>query len=64
MKAKELVSLTVVELKEKIEGWEEEMFNLRFQSKMGELSNPLRFRIVRRDIARAKTVIASKNRAA
>jgi large subunit ribosomal protein L29 len=57
MKAKELRELSAAELKEKIEGLEEELFNLRFQSKMGQLSNPVRLRIVRREVAQAKTVL-------
>ena len=43
---------------------EEELFNLRFQAKMGQLSNPLRLRIVRHDIARVKTLISEKTSAA
>ena len=43
---------------------EEELFNLRFQAKMGQLSNPVRLRIVRRDIARVKTLLGDKARAA
>jgi large subunit ribosomal protein L29 len=52
------------ELKEKSAALEEELFNLRFQAKMGQLSNPVRMRIVRRDIARVKTLIGDKARAA
>ncbi|MBD3419581.1 MAG: 50S ribosomal protein L29 [Chitinivibrionales bacterium] len=58
MKAKELRELSPVEVTEKIEGLEEEYFNLRFQAKLGQLSNPLRLRDVRREIARAKTVLS------
>jgi large subunit ribosomal protein L29 len=64
MKPNELRELSEKELAEKIDAWEEELFNLRFQAKLGQLSNPLRLRIVRRDIARAKTLAAEKTRAA
>ena len=60
MKITEVRPLSIPELKEKAEALEEELFNLRFQEKMGQLSNPIRLRIVRRDIARIKTVIAEK----
>jgi len=60
MKARELRELSPAELAEKIACLEEELFNLRFQQKMGQLSNPLRLRIVRRDIARATTLLHQK----
>jgi large subunit ribosomal protein L29 len=50
-------------LKEKAGALEEELFNLRFQETMGQLSNPVRLRIVRRDIARIKTIITEKKSA-
>jgi large subunit ribosomal protein L29 len=37
-----------------------EQFNLRFQRASGQLQNTARVRIVRRDLARAKTVGAEK----
>lgn len=57
MKAKELRDLAAEELKEKLSELQEELFNLRFQTKFGQLGNPLRMRIVKRDIARARTVL-------
>jgi len=60
MKIAEIKPLSVQELREKALALEEELFNLRFQAKMGQLSNPVRLRIVRRDIARVKTMIAQK----
>jgi large subunit ribosomal protein L29 len=39
---------------------EEELFNLRFQAKMGQLANALQLRMVRRAIGRTKTIIAEK----
>jgi large subunit ribosomal protein L29 len=60
MKIAEIKSMALQELKEKSAVLEEELFNLRFQAKMGQLSNPVRMRIVRRDIARVKTLIGDK----
>ena len=37
-----------------------EQFNLRFQKASGQLQNTARVRIVRRDIARVKTIAAQK----
>ena len=62
MKAALLRELSVAELKEKVDNLEEEHFNLRFQAKLGQLSNPLRLRVVRRDIARAATILNQKMR--
>jgi large subunit ribosomal protein L29 len=62
MKTHELRQLSVKELSEKAASLEEEIFNLRFQAKLGQLSNPLRLRIVRKDIARAQTVLTEKKR--
>ena len=41
-----------------------EQFNLRFQRASGQLQNTARVRVVRRDIARVKTVAAQKRAAA
>jgi large subunit ribosomal protein L29 len=40
-----------------------EQFNLRFQRASGQLQNTARVRVVRRDIARAKTLAALKRAA-
>ena len=39
-----------------------EQFNLRFQRASGQLENTSRVRVVRRDIARIKTILAQKAR--
>jgi len=41
-----------------------EQFNLRFQKASGQLQNTARVRVVRRDIARVKTVASQKRAAA
>ncbi|APF17661.1 50S ribosomal protein L29 [Caldithrix abyssi] len=58
MKSKEdLKGLTLDELKAKLEEAKEEYENLLLQKATHELSNPLRIRTVRREIARIKTFI-------
>ena len=41
-----------------------EQFNLRFQRASGQLANTARVRVVRRDIARIKTIAGQKRTAA
>ncbi len=41
-----------------------ERFNLRFQKASGQLQNTARVRVVRRDLARVKTIAAQKRAAA
>jgi len=57
MRASELRDLEIDKVKEKIGDLEEELFNLRFRRGIDELDNPLRIRSLRRDIARARTVL-------
>ena len=45
------------ELKAKLVELKKEQFNLRFKVASGEMDNPSRIRIVRREIARIKTVL-------
>lgn len=61
MKVKDVRDLSQEEILKKVDMWEEELFNLRFQARLGQLANPLQLRFVRRDIARAKTVIKQKS---
>ncbi len=55
-----LTDLTVDELKEREATMRKELFNLRFQSAIGHIENPNRFREVRREIARLLTAIQAK----
>ena len=57
VKARELRTLTRAELEQRLREAREELFNLRFQHKTGQLGNPLRIREVRKDIARLITVL-------
>ncbi|OQX86520.1 50S ribosomal protein L29 [candidate division KSB1 bacterium 4484_87] len=51
------MEMTQKELQNKLEDLLEEMQNLRFQHATHQLDNPLRLRMVRKDIARIKTVL-------
>ena len=59
MKAEELRGKTLDQLKEQLLDLKKEQFNLRFQKASGQLENTARVRVVRRDIARIKTVLAA-----
>jgi len=60
MKAKEFRNLTTAEIEQKIKSLKEELFNLRFQIATGQLDNPARISQVRKDIARAKTILRER----
>jgi len=60
MKASEFSNLTTAEIEQKINSFKEELFNLRFQLATGQLDNPVRLRELRKEIARAKTVIRER----
>ena len=60
MKAAELKDLSTAELEQKLADLKAELFNLRFQHAINQLDNPLRLNVVRKDIARVKTIIREK----
>jgi large subunit ribosomal protein L29 len=62
MKAEDLRVKTPDQLKTDLSQLRKEQFNLRFQRASGQLENTSRVRIVRRDIARIKTILAQKAR--
>lgn len=64
MKAETLRELSTEELNKKVVELKEELFNLRFQMATGQLENPMQLKQVRKDIARAKTVICEREIAA
>ena len=59
-KFSELLKTPVVDLKNKINDLRKESLNLRFQKSSGQLEKTARIRIVRRQIARIKTIINNK----
>jgi large subunit ribosomal protein L29 len=64
MKASDIRAKTVDELKQQVDELSKEAFNLRFQKASGQLENTARVRQVRRDIARIKTILGERARAA
>jgi large subunit ribosomal protein L29 len=62
MKASELQELPVEELKKRLADEEESLANLRFQLATSQLESPVKVRLVRRDIARIKTVLRARER--
>ncbi len=61
MKAAKWRDLSEDEIKQKLTELTEEVFNLRFQLSMGTAKNPSRVRQVRRDLARARTILGERN---
>ena len=57
VKAEALRVKTPDELKAQLIDLKKEQFNLRFQAAGGQVENPSRAKIVRREIARIKTVL-------
>ncbi len=60
VKASEMRAQTSDELKTKLVSLKKEQFNLRFKVASGENENSSRIRIIRREIARLKTVLTEK----
>jgi large subunit ribosomal protein L29 len=61
MKSPDLRNMTSDELRHELENMYEELFNLRFQLSTNQLTNHNRIRQVKRDIARAKTVLRERD---
>ena len=60
MKAGDARAMTPDQLSDELMKLKKEQFNLRFQRATGQLENTGRVRIVRRDIARIKTIATQK----
>jgi len=57
MKANEFTSMRKEQLTEKVAELKKDLFTLRFQLATGQLQNTMQITAVKRDIARAKTVL-------
>lgn len=57
MKANEFTSMSKEQLTEKVAELKKDLFTLRFQLATGQLQNIMQITAVKRDIARAKTVL-------
>ncbi|KPJ60975.1 MAG: 50S ribosomal protein L29 [Latescibacteria bacterium DG_63] len=57
MKPQDIREMTMTEITMKLSDLEEELFNLRFRNSMKQLDDSLRIRIIKRDIARLKSIL-------
>ena len=60
MKMSDVKVLSPDQVKDEVLKLKKEQFNLRFQRATGQLENSSRVRVVRRDIARVKTIAQQK----
>ncbi len=63
MAEKDIKTLGIEDLNKELLDLRREQFNLRMQRGTGQLSNPARFKVVRRQIARIKTRMTELSRA-
>jgi large subunit ribosomal protein L29 len=56
MRAKQVRELSRDELRQKEREVAEEVFRLRMRKSTGQLDNPMRLRLLRKDLARIKTI--------
>ncbi len=61
MKAHEYRQLSDAELRKRIQDEEENLSHLKFQKVIGQLENPMKMGLVRKDIARMKTVLRARD---
>ncbi|MBI4914734.1 MAG: 50S ribosomal protein L29 [Acidobacteria bacterium] len=60
MKARELRERSIEELRRSEAELREQLFKLRFQKATGQIENPVKIRLVRKDIARVQTILAQR----
>ncbi|MDR0484122.1 MAG: 50S ribosomal protein L29 [Alphaproteobacteria bacterium] len=60
MKAQEIRNKTEAELKQDLLKARKELFNIRFQKANGNLENISRIAIVKKDLAKIKTILTEK----
>lgn len=60
MKTSDIRQLTNEELAIKLQDSKQELFNLRFAHATGSLKNPMQINVVKKDIAKIKTIIRER----
>jgi len=60
MKSQEVRGMTTADLAQRLDEAYQEMFNLRFQRATGKLTNTARMNLVRKHIARMKTILRER----
>ena len=63
MKKKEAKNLTKGQALKDIDKFKKDLFNFRFQKINGQLTNPSKINITKKNIARLKTIISRKTNA-
>ncbi|GAA5134596.1 50S ribosomal protein L29 [Prosthecobacter algae] len=63
MKIQELRELSVDELNARRRELRQEMLNLRLQQQSGQLENPSRLKLLRREVARIETIVTDRAQA-
>ena len=62
MKNKEINKLTIDEAKSKINSIKKDLFNFRFRKVNGQLEDPAKFSLLKKDIAKLLTKLNKKNK--
>ncbi len=60
MKIKELREQTVEELNRRARELKMESLNLRLQQQSGQIENPARLKLIRREVARIETILSER----
>ena len=61
MKKKDIKKLSETEILKNLENFKKDLFNLRFQKNNGQLKSPAKFKEIKKNIARLKTLIRGKH---
>jgi large subunit ribosomal protein L29 len=62
MKIKDIRGMSSDDLKNKEKSLKKELFDLKFQRKVGRVEKPARFRVIRRDIAKILTILNEREK--
>lgn len=63
MNFEDVKNLSLVELNKKLRETKESLFEARMKNAMGQMTNPISIRGMRRDVARLKTALTTKLKA-
>tara|TARA_B100001741_G_scaffold178246_1_gene146861 strand:+ start:160 stop:348 length:189 start_codon:yes stop_codon:yes gene_type:complete len=61
MKKKDIKKLSKTEILKNLENAKKDLFNLRFQKNNGQLKSPSKFKEIRKNIARFKTLMKGEH---
>ncbi|MDQ2824291.1 MAG: 50S ribosomal protein L29 [Verrucomicrobiota bacterium] len=62
MKIKEMIEMSTDELLTKKRDFRQESLHLRLQQQSGQLEQPSRLRLLRRDVARIETILSGRGK--